>query len=85
MTKHNLFELVIEGIILHTPNIFHLPRYRIATCITILGFIPDDELDKQPAHKRQRGSQIRDQCNEHRNDPQIAFCLDCIKYELRVL
>lgn len=47
-----------------------------------LSFIPEDESDKQPAHKRQRGLQIREQCNYHRSDPQIAFCLDCIKYDL---
>ncbi|CAB4003273.1 polycomb group RING finger 5 [Paramuricea clavata] len=40
--------------------------------------IKEDEEDKQSAYKRQRGSQITDQYNDHRDDPQIAFCLDCI-------
>ena len=40
----------------------------------------EDKSDKQlqPASKRQRVT-TDDEYNDHRNDPQIAFCLDCIK------
>jgi hypothetical protein len=40
----------------------------------------EEKSDKQPTPKRQRVTQITDgEYNYHRNDPQIAFCLDCIK------
>ncbi|XP_046851437.1 polycomb group RING finger protein 5-B-like isoform X2 [Xenia sp. Carnegie-2017] len=35
-------------------------------------------VDSQPFCKRQKEERKTEQFNDHRNDPQIAFCLDCI-------
>ncbi|XP_046851438.1 polycomb group RING finger protein 5-B-like isoform X3 [Xenia sp. Carnegie-2017] len=39
-------------------------------------------VDSQPFCKRQKEERKTEQFNDHRNDPQIAFCLDCIEYVL---